>query len=119
MIILRIGWLCQSEYEWAVHSRVALTSGLNSEEILQITKGPDEPGWTSFEANLLQAVDELHKDAFITNKTWKSLSKEFNEQQLIDLVFTVGAYNTVSMFLNSLGVQLDENEGLTGFPNGN
>jgi len=32
----------------------------------------------------------------------------------MDVVFTVGQYNLVSMALNSFGVQLDE--GLKGFP---
>ena len=32
----------------------------------------------------------------------------------MDLVFTVGEYNLVSMALNSFGVQLDE--GVKGFP---
>jgi len=34
--------------------------------------------------------------------------------QLMDVVFTVGQYNLVSMALNTLGVQQDE--GLPGFP---
>jgi hypothetical protein len=32
---------------------------------------------------------------------------------MMDIVFTVGQYNMVSMVLNSLGVELDE--GLVGF----
>ena len=35
---------------------------------------------------------------------------------MVDLIFTVGQYNLVSMALNSLGVQLDE--GVSGFPKG-
>ena len=34
--------------------------------------------------------------------------------QLIDVVFTVGQYNLVSMVVNTLGVQQDE--GFPGFP---
>ena len=34
-------------------------------------------------------------------------------RQMMDLLFTVGQYNLVSMLLNSLGVQLDE--GLPGW----
>jgi alkylhydroperoxidase family enzyme len=64
---------------------------------------------------LLRAVDELHDDACITDATWNSLSKVYSTQQMMDLVFTIGQYNLVSMALNSFGVQLDE--GLVGFPN--
>ena len=61
----------------------------------------------------MQATDELHADAFITDATWHALAKHLDTQQLMDVVFTVGQYNLVSMALNSLGVQLDE--GLPGW----
>ena len=34
--------------------------------------------------------------------------RPFDTQQLLDIVFTVGNYNLVSMALNTLGVRLDE-----------
>jgi 4-carboxymuconolactone decarboxylase len=46
--------------------------------------------------------------------TWKALAQHYSEQQLMDLVFTVGEYTLVSMALNSFGVQLDPDT--TGFP---
>ena len=54
---------------------------------------------------MLRAVDELHADAIIADATWAELAARFDTQQLMDLVFTVGQYNMVSMALNSLGVQ--------------
>ena len=114
MLILRIGWLCQSEYEFGQHTRIGKKAGLTSQEIVNITKGPDAPGWDPFDAALLRAVDELHADAFISDATWNTLSKRYNEKQMIDLIVTVGNYNMVSMFLNTVGVQLDPK--LVGFP---
>ena len=61
-------------------------------------------------------MDELHDDAFITDATWNALAQRYNQQQLMDVVATVGQYNLVSMFLNSFGVQLDK--GVPGFPQG-
>mgnify|MGYP003704700069 FL=1 len=52
-------------------------------------------------------MDELHKDAFITDATWQGLAAHFDTRQLVDLVFAIGQYNLVSMVLNTLGVQLD------------
>ncbi len=114
LAILRIGWLCQAEYEWAQHARLGLTAGLTAEEIARIAQGPDAPGWSEFDAAILTAVDELHRDAFITGPTWDALAKKYSEKQMMDFVFTVGQYNLVSMALNSFGVQLDA--GLEGFP---
>lgn len=63
---------------------------------------------------LIRAVDELHRDAFISDQTWRCLSSHYETKQLIDFVFTVGQYSMVSMALNTFGVQLDER--LSGFP---
>lgn len=112
--ILRIGWLCQSEYEWAQHAISAKNIGLTEEEIVRITKGPDAEGWSEFEQTLIRSVDELHNNAFISDVTWKILSEKYDNKKLMDLIFTVGQYNLISMFLNSIGVQIEE--GKKGFP---
>ena len=110
--MLRIGWLYRSGYEFGQHAMIGKKIGLNDEEILRIMEGPEAAGWDPFEVNSIRAVDELHKDAFLTDVTWNVLAKRYNEQQLIDVIFTVGEYSLVCMFLKSLGVQLDE-----GVPN--
>ncbi len=114
ILILRIGWLCKSEYEWAQHVRIGKTVGLTDADIQNIMDGPGAKGVSGNDKLLLQATDELHKDAFISEATWSALSKTYSKEQMMDLVFTVGEYNLVSMALNSFGVQLDA--GLEGFP---
>ncbi len=116
ILILRIGWLCQAMYEFGQHTLDGKSVGLTDEEILRITKGPDEPGWSTFDATLVRAVDELYYDAIISEATWKVLFERYNEKQLMDVIFTIGEYNMVSWALNSLGVQLEK--GVPGFPEG-
>jgi alkylhydroperoxidase family enzyme len=116
ILILRIGWLCQAKYEFGQHTLFGKRAGLTDEEILRITKGPDEPGWSNFDAALVRAADELYYDAIISDATWKLLSERYNEKQIIDVIFTAGQYNMISWALNTLGVQLDK--GVPGFPEG-
>lgn len=113
IVILRVGWLCQSGYEWAQHVIIGKRDGLSEDEISQIKEGATADCWNEHEALLLRAVEELHDDAFITDETWAGISKTYTVPQMMDLVFTVGQYTTVSMALNSFGVQLDD--GLEGF----
>jgi len=113
MAILRIGWLCQAEYEWGQHVLIGREAGLTDEEIARIKTGPDAAGWSPFDAALLLAVDELREQALISDATWKKLAERYTTEQLLDLIFAVGQYNLVSMALNTLGVQLDE--GIPGF----
>ena len=113
ILILRIGWLCRSGYEWGQHVIIGRRAGLTDADFERIRAGADAPGWSAFESALLRAADELHQDAFISDATWHALAARYDTQQLMDVVFTVGQYNLVSMALNTFGVQLDD--GVEGF----
>jgi 4-carboxymuconolactone decarboxylase len=108
LAILRVGWLCRAGYEWGHHVAIGKETGLTAAEIKRVAEGPDARGWDPFESTLLRAVDELHADSFIRDATWQALAARFNQQQLLDFVFTVGQYKLVCMVLNSVGVQLEE-----------
>ncbi len=114
ILILRTGWNCQAGYEWGQHEPIGKAAGLTDDEILRIAKGPGADGWDPFEAALLRAADELRGDAFISDATWGVLAERYSDQQMIDVVFTVGQYNMIAMALNSFGVQLEE--GYNGLP---
>ena len=107
ILILRIGWLCQAGYEWGQHVLIGRNCGLTDAEIQRIKAGPAAEGWSAADQALLEAVDELHADAHISDTTWAKLAETWSTQQLMDVVFTVGQYNMVSMVLNSFGVQPD------------
>jgi 4-carboxymuconolactone decarboxylase len=107
LVILRVGYLCQAGYEWAQHSRLGRQAGLSDAELERIKVGPDSAEWNFQDRILLTATDELHRDYFISNDTWHSLSDVLNEQQRMDLVFVVGHYTQVCMILNTFGIQLD------------
>jgi len=110
LVILRTGLLCRSAYEWAQHVLVGRFTGLTEEEIARIKRGPDDPAWSAADRTLLRAVDELHADQRISDKTWQALGDDagFDQRQKMDLVFTIGHYTMVAMMLNSFGVQLDD-----------
>jgi 4-carboxymuconolactone decarboxylase len=105
--ILRIGWLNQSPYEFEQHKRISKTLGITDDEMDRITKGP-KAGWNAHDAAILQAADDLFENSIVSDETWKTLSKTYKTQQLMDLVFTIGQYNLVSWALNSCGVPLDD-----------
>ena len=113
LVILRIGFLCQSGYEWGQHVLIARQAGMSDQEIQSAKSGPETPGISELDRLLLKATDELHDDAHVSDSTWEGLSAHLSRQQLMDVVFTVGQYNLVSMALNSFGVQADE--GLPGW----
>ena len=114
--ILRVGWLCQAEYEWGQHVPIGKRAGLTDEEVARIPQGPKATDWSDLDRAILEATDELHRDSCIADATWERLAKDFDEKQLIELVMVVGQYHLVSMTLNSLGIQREE--GVVGLPEG-
>lgn len=107
LLILRIGWLRRSEYEYVQHVVLGLRAGLTEAEIELFRQGPDAPGLDPIDADLLRAVDELNADAFIKDETWQRLSKNFSNEQLLDLVYAVGCYEIMAMVFNTFKVPYD------------
>ena len=106
IVILRVGFVCKSGYEFTQHTRIGLNEGLSADEIARIKAGADA-GWSPADAALIRAADELVGDHFVSDATWAELRAHFDEKQCMDVVFTAGQYTQVSMFLNTFGVQVE------------
>jgi len=88
LLILRTACLCQAEYEWSHNAISGEQAGLTNKEIPRIMKGPNTKGWSSFDAALLGAVDELYKNTFISDSTWDALARRYSEQHLVDRLYS-------------------------------
>jgi alkylhydroperoxidase family enzyme len=108
LLILRVAVQREADYEWAQHAVLAGDAGITGSELEQIRRGPEAEGWSPFESALLSAVDELLRDARIADATWAALAAEFDTQQLMDVVFTVGAYDLLAMAFRTFDVDLDD-----------
>jgi alkylhydroperoxidase family enzyme len=108
LLVLRVAVVRQSVYEWRQHVRLAADAGISPEEVSRVTEGPDAPGWSSSDRALVRAVDELLAEARVGDTTWEVLASTFDAEQLLDVIFTVGAYDALAMALRSFGVPLDD-----------
>ena len=116
-LLMRIGVLCRSEYEWAAHSRLGRRAGMTDADVARIIAGPDSGGaGDPLETALLRATDELYRDDRVSDDTWAALSKGLDTRQLLDVLVAVGGYRSTSMAINSAGVQLDPNMADSRFP---
>jgi 4-carboxymuconolactone decarboxylase len=105
LAILRTGWLCGCEYEFHQHTRIGRACGLTDDEIRRVKAGLD--GWNERDRAVLRAADELHTDQMIGDDTWNALRSSWSDQQIMDLIFAIGQYTLVSMFLNTVGVEVE------------
>ena len=108
LLVLRVAAVRECEYEWTQHLVLAADVGLTDEDVDRIAEGPDADGWSSLDGAMVRAVDELLGDGVVGEATWSVLAAELDTQQLMDLVFTVGAYETLALAMRSFGMQLDD-----------
>jgi alkylhydroperoxidase family enzyme len=107
LLVLRVAHLREADYEWAQHVYQADVAGLSRDEVARTRVGPAAPGWSPLDRALLTAADDLVADARIGDVAYAALSAELDTQQLMDVVFTVGTYETFAMALRTFDVKLD------------
>jgi len=108
LLILRTAWLAKSEYEWAHHTVFARDAVLSDTEIASVALGPRAKNWSDEQRALLQAADELRREAFISAATWNTLTQHYDTAGMIEIIYTVGGYAMTAMAINSLGIQVEE-----------
>ncbi|MEV1063976.1 carboxymuconolactone decarboxylase family protein [Streptomyces sp. NPDC050263] len=115
LLVLRISALREAAYEWKRHVWIARhEAAMADEEIVRVGEGLDAPGRSDEERALLRAVDELIADARIADSAWREPAKVLDERQLMDVVFGVGACDTIATAFKTFGVVLDDDLGGVG-----
>lgn len=113
IVIIRVGAILRSEYEWSQHVPIGIDAGLSREEIWALA-GAGEVEWSERDRAVIDAVDEMRAAAKISDGTWEILRAHFSEAQLVELPMLAGAYTGLAYFLNSFQVEVDP--GLDGLP---
>ncbi len=116
LLILRTAVRCGCSYEWGQHERLARALGIDPQTIGRVLDGPAAHGWSEHESRLLAAVDELHDTTTISEPTWESLARSYDERQMIEMIVLIGQYHLLAFALNAIGVELDD--GLNPLPPG-
>lgn len=116
LVIMRTAVMTRSEYEWGAHSRGGRNVGMDDAAVARVIAGPAAEGNSLPEKLLLSAVDDLYRDNLIDDATCDALIGELSQKQLLDTLFTVGAFRSGAYAINSAGIQLDANMADFRFP---
>ena len=105
MTLVRISYLSGGYYAWGEHVANARKVGVTDEEIRQLSS-PNSAGWSPKEASLIRAIDETYAADRISDGTWKALTQNYSNNQILDLLVAATGYRMTAMSSNSFGVQL-------------
>jgi alkylhydroperoxidase family enzyme len=114
LVILRVGWNCQSVYEFGQHTLIGRDAGLRDEEIAALATTRAGGSWNAGDEALIALADEICADDCAGDETFAALRGHWSEPELVELVALVGFYRMVAGLLNTLGVQPED--GLPGWP---
>jgi alkylhydroperoxidase family enzyme len=115
LVIMRIGWLTASDYEWTQHWRVAQGLGVAADDLLGVREWQDHTGFGSVERAVLAATDDVVRDGALSTESWAACEREFSDPAvLIELVTVIGAWRMVASILHSLQVPLED--GVASWP---
>lgn len=106
--IMRVAWLRGARYIWSSHLRTSLRNGLTGEEFDPVKTGASSDYWNAEERAVLLATEQLIATGHLDDARWAALSEFLSRQQIMDLLFTVGAYQLAGQVCNAMGVEREE-----------
>ena len=107
-VIMRIGWVTGSCYEWTQHWRVARGLDIAEADLLAVRNWQAARCFSAIERAALAATDETLNDGHISRRTWSRLAKHLDADVLVELVIAIGNWGMFSQLLQSLEVALED-----------
>ena len=108
LVILRVATQARSKYEFSHHASLARGAGLTGAEITATSQPLDQHDWRDTDAELLGLVDELYSMEDVSDQTWGSMEGRFAPAALMELIFLVCFYRTLSTFVRAVRIQLED-----------
>lgn len=106
IVCLRVLELCGDVYEKTHHIVISRKCGLSDREIEAFIAGEGD-ALTGDDRVVLDACRELHEDQRVSDVTWATLARRYSQEQLMELVFLAGCYQTMGMLTKSFEIQLE------------
>ena len=106
IVILRIGQLTGSEYEWAHHRKMAADAGVPEEKVTGLERWRDSELFDPRERAALRCADEMHELA-LSDEGFRELSEVFTNAEVVEIVLLVAFYETVARVIQALGLEVE------------
>jgi alkylhydroperoxidase family enzyme len=107
MVILRIGQLCRSSYEWHQHVSVARAVGVSDAALAAI----EAQQWSAFsdkERAALRLAEEVQRDGAASASTFAAAAAHFTPRELVELCLVAGYYIMTAGFLKSFDIEIED-----------
>lgn len=104
LIMLRVAWLNNAEFEWNVHYPAYLDAGGTAEKAAALRQPSAAAMFDDIESLLIQLTDQSTRNVTVEEAVILALKKRLGDKGTVEAVATVAAYNMVSRFLVALAI---------------
>ena len=104
MLILRVAVLNRAVFEFDAHVPHAEKAGLSRQKIEALREPVISAVFSDDERRLLRLCDTMTVQIDVPDALFAEVRTRFSDQQLVDLLVTIAAYNMVSRFLVAAGI---------------
>lgn len=108
MVIVRVAQINGAQYEADQHIPIALQEGVRQQQIDDLANWQESKNFSQTEQRVLALTDEMTRNVQINKQLIGDLQADFSQQELVELVATIAAYNMVSRFLEAFGIHSDD-----------
>jgi alkylhydroperoxidase family enzyme len=109
LMIMRIGWVTGSAYEWTQHWRVATTAGIPPEDVLAVRDWRSSDRLSAADKAILAATDESLAGKSISDAAWAEVTKHVTDPgEQVEFIIAMGNWLMFSMLFRNLRIPLAE-----------
>jgi alkylhydroperoxidase family enzyme len=109
LMIMRIGWVTGSAYEWTQHWRVAATAGIPPEDVLAVRDWRNSERLRPADKAILAATDECLAAKSISDAAWAEVVEHVTDPgQQVEFIIAMGNWMMFSLLFRNLRIPLAE-----------
>ena len=109
LMIMRIGWVTGSEYEWTQHWRVATVAGIPPEDVLAVRDWRASSRLTAADKAVLAATDEALAGKTVSDAVWAEVTKYITDPaEQVEFIVAMGNWTMFSMLLRNLRIPVED-----------
>ncbi|MCE7798867.1 carboxymuconolactone decarboxylase family protein [Sphingobium sufflavum] len=109
LIVLRVAWRYDSQYQWTHHVHAGRKVGITDAEFEALQFEGENPVWNRSEQAFISAMDQLCAKGRIDDSIWAILSEDMTKTQIMDFLYTVGLFTMNAWAFGAMGVELEAN----------
>lgn len=106
-VILRVGQLCSSDYEWHQHVSVARAVGMDEATLDAIARKAFDTLTEPYRV-ALRLAEEIDADGAASPDGLAAAAQWFSPAELVELVILIGYYRLTAGFLRSFDIEIEE-----------